>query len=395
MYLTKKISDDIYYVGVNDRQTHLFEGLWELPYGVSYNSYLIKDEKTCLIDTVDALFSEQFVDHLSEVLDGRPLDYLVINHMEPDHSASIKLVRRIWPGVTIIGNSKTFTMLKGFFSIDDNLLEVKDLSTLDLGKHKLEFYLTPMVHWIETMMTYDKTSETLFSGDAFGCFGALNGHVLDTDTDTRNYIPEMVRYYSAIVGKYGVPVQKAFAKTAGLKTSTLCSTHGSDWRERISDVIALYNNLSLYNGKPGCVIVYGTMHGNTERLAETVADSLAAEGVRNIVVHNLSKSSKSTILADIFSYKGLILGCPTYSGELFAPMDELVNMLKLRELKGRYFGCFGTCAWACTSGKKLTAFAESMGYEMVYPTIEQKHAISAESFAQCVELGKAMAEKLK
>lgn len=394
MYLEKKISEDIYYVGVNDRQTKLFEGLWELPAGVSYNSYLIKDDKTCLIDTVDALFAEQFTGRVAETLGGRKLDYLVVNHMEPDHSASIKAVRAMWPDVTIVGNAKTFAMLKGYFGITDNLLEVKDGSVLPLGRHDLSFYLTPMVHWIETMMTYDNSSRTLFSGDAFGCFGALDGHFIDTSFDTRKYIPEMVRYYSTIVGKYGVPVQKAFQKLSSLQISTVCSTHGPVWRERVSDVLALYNHLSLYDGKPGCVIVYGSMHGNTVRLAETIADSLAAEGVRNIIVHDLSASSKARILADIFSYKGLVLGCPTYSNELFPPMAELIEMLRLRDVKPRFYACFGTCSWAGASAKKLAAFGEAMGYETVYPPVGQMHAISEESFRQCVELGKAMAAKL-
>lgn len=395
MYLKKKISEDIYYVGVNDRQTGLFEGLWELPMGVSYNSYIILDEKNCLVDTVDAMFSEQFIEQVGELLAGKQLDYLVINHMEPDHSASVKAVRRRWPEVKIVGNAKTFAMLKGYFSIDDGLVEVKDGSNLELGKHKLEFYLTPMVHWIETMMTYESTTKTLFSGDAFGCFGALNGAVMDTDFDTRKYIPEMVRYYSAIVGKYGMPVQKAFQKLNGLSIDNVCSTHGPVWHIRISDVFALYNHLSLYNGKNGCVIVYGSMHGNTTRLAETIADSLAAEGVRNIVLHDLSKSSKSAILADLFSYKAMILGCPTYSNELFPPMSELLEMLRIRELKHRYYACFGTCSWAGAAAKKLTAFGEAMGYEQVYPAVEQKHAINEESFEKCVEIGKAMAAKLK
>lgn len=394
LYLRKNITEDIYYVGVNDRLTHLFEGLWELPKGVSYNSYLIMDDKTCLVDTVDAAFSETFVSCLQEHLDGRNLDYIVVNHMEPDHSASIKAVRRIWPDVKIVGNAKTFAMLKGYFGIDSGLEEVKDGSEIKLGKHKLQFYMTPMVHWIETMMTYETTTKTLFSGDAFGCFGALNGQVLDTGMDTRKYIPEMVRYYSAIVGKYGMPVQKAFQKLSGLQIETVCSTHGPVWRSRIADVLGLYNNLSLYNGKKGCVVVYGSMHGNTTRLAETVADSMAAEGVRDIVLHDLSASTKSAILADIFSYKGLVLGCPTYSNEIYPPMSELIEMLRIRELKNRYYACFGTCSWAGAAAKKLAQFGENMGFETVFPPVEQKHALDGTNFAQCVELGKAMAAKL-
>lgn len=394
MFLEKKISDDIYYVGVNDRVTHLFEGLWDLPMGVSYNSYLIKDEKTCLVDTVDALFSERFLDHLQELLGGRTLDYLVVNHMEPDHSASIKAVRRVWPGVQIVGNAKTFGMLKGFFGISDGLSEVKDGSTIALGRHTLRFVMTPMVHWIETMMTYDECSKTLFSGDAFGCFGALSGHVLDGGMDTRKYIPEMTRYYSAIVGKYGAPVQKAFQKLAGIEIDTICSTHGPVWRERKADVMALYNHLSLYNGKKGCVIAYGSMHGNTTLLAETVADSLAAEGVRDIILHDLSTARPSQVLADVFSYKGLILGCPTYCNELFPPMGELTEKIRQREVRGRLYGCFATNSWAPAASKRLAAFGEEMKFDCVYPVVAQQHALSEDGFEKCVQLGKAMAAAL-
>lgn len=394
MYLQKQISDGIFYVGVNDRTTDLFEVLWELPKGVSYNSYLIVDEKIVLIDTVDAAFSNVFIDKLDACLQGRAIDYLVINHMEPDHSASIKAVKNRWPNIKIVGNSKTFTMLNGYFGINENLVEVKEGSEICIGKRCLQFIMTPMVHWIETMMTYDKTEGILFSGDAFGCFGALNGAVLDCDMDTEMYFPEMERYYAGIVGKYGSPVQKAIEKLSNKQINMICSTHGPVWKQHVTKVIDCYNTLSLYKAKNSCVIIYGSMHGNTAKMAETIADSMAAAGLKHIIMHDLSRTAPSELLADVFRCKGLILGCPTYSNELFPPMSALLDKIKNREIKHRYYACFGSCSWAGTAKKKLEEFGEQMQFDSVYPAIEEKHAMKEENFEKFVEMGRAMATKL-
>ena len=240
----KKISERIYYVGVNDRNKTLFEGLWPLPNGVSYNAYLIDDEKTCLIDTVEVDFFMPFLENLREVLGDRPLDYVVVNHMEPDHSGSLALIRKYYPQVQVIGNKKTFDMMKGFYQLEDGLIEVKNGDSIELGALTLNFVLTPMVHWPETMMTLCGT--TLFSGDAFGCFGALNGAFVDEQMNCDTYWLEMVRYYSNIVGKYGTPVQMALKKLAGVKVDYICSTHGPVWHEHVERVIALYDRLSKY-----------------------------------------------------------------------------------------------------------------------------------------------------
>lgn len=299
-----EITNNVYYVGVNDRNKALFEGLWPLPFGVSYNSYLIKDEKVCLIDTVEVDFFTQFIETLHRVLGDRQIDYLVVNHMEPDHSGSIALLRKYYPNIQVVGNKKTFGMLSGFYGIDDQTLEVKNGDTLDLGNHKLQFVLTPMVHWPETMVTLDTTDHILFSGDAFGCFGALNGGLIDSEIDTSWCWQEMERYYSNIVGKYGIPVQNALKKLAGVELSYICATHGPVWHEQIDRVLKMYDRMSRYEAVPGLVIVYGTMYGNTERMAEVIARAASKAGVKDIRMYNVSKTHHSYILRDIFHYRG-------------------------------------------------------------------------------------------
>ena len=225
MYKLKEIAEQVYYVGVNDRQKALFEGMWPLPYGVSYNAYLIVDEKTALIDTVDVCYADVFLKKVADALQGRPLDYLIVDHMEPDHAGSIRLLRQLYPNVQIVGNSKTFGMLEGFHGIQDGLYEVKDGDQLSLGRHQLSFHAAPMVHWPEVMVTYDATDKILFSADAFGTYGTLDGAVIDQDMNTEHYWEEMIRYYANIVGKYGNPVQRALQKLSGLEINTICSTH--------------------------------------------------------------------------------------------------------------------------------------------------------------------------
>lgn len=260
-----EISRNIHYVGVNDRTKHLFEGLWPLPLGVSYNSYLIVDKSVVLIDTVDHCYTDLFFEKIKNILGERPIDYLVVNHMEPDHSASINDLCRVYPDIKIIGNSKTIGMIEGFYGIFDKFHEVKDGDRLPLGEKVLTFYMTPMVHWPETMMTYCEDDKILFSGDAFGCFGTLDGGIIDYQMNTEKYWDEMFRYYSNIVGKYGAPVQKALAKLSGIDIQIICSTHGPIWKEEIQKVISIYNKLSLYEGEEGVVIAYGSMYGNTEK----------------------------------------------------------------------------------------------------------------------------------
>ena len=389
----KAVAKDIYYVGVNDRQKALFENLWPLPGGVSYNSYLIVDDKTVLVDTVDICYSDIFFKRVAKLLNGRKLDYLVVDHMEPDHAGSIRLLRQIYPDVKIIGNKQTFGMLAGYHGITDGLHEVKEGDTLDLGHHKLSFYMAPMVHWPEVMVTYEETEKVLFSADAFGTFGTLDGGVLDTDMDTDRFWSEMTRYYANIVGKYGGPVQRALKKLSGLDIQTICSTHGPVWTRQSGDVIALYDRLSRYEGLDGVTIVYGSMYGHTEQMAEDIATALSDGGVRHIAMHNVSKSHGSYILRDVFNYRGLIVGCPTYSGQLYPEVEMVLSEIKLREVKDRLFSYFGSFTWAGAAVKHLAAYAEAMKWEVVGTPVEQKQGISTEE--QCIALGQAMAERLR
>ncbi len=394
MYRLKEIADKIYYVGVNDRQKVLFENMWPLPYGVSYNSYLIVDDKTVLVDTVDVCYADTFLKKIEDALNGRPLDYLIVNHMEPDHAGSIRLLRQLYPDVQIVGNKKTFEMLNGFHGITTGLHEVKEGDSLELGKHTLSFYMAPMVHWPEVMVTYDQTDKILFSADAFGTYGALDGGVLDTELILDHIWDEMRRYYANIVGKYGSPVQKALQKLSGLEIKMICSTHGPVWTKHIPEVVDIYDKLSRYEGEDGVVLVYGSMYGNTEQMAEAIAASLSAHGVKKIVVHNVSKSHSSYILKDLFKYKGVIIGCPTYCNQLYPEVDSLISKIELRELKNRYFGYFGSFSWAGAAVKRLTAFAEKVKWEVVGEPVEQKQGLQPDKYEACWNLGKAMAEKL-
>ena len=395
------ICKDIHYVGVNDRQKYLFEGLWPLPYGVSYNAYLIDDEKTCLVDTVDVAFFSQFIENIRHAIGNKPVDYLVVNHMEPDHSGSIVLLKKFYPDVKIIGNKKTFAMMQGFYGVADDLVEVKNGDFIDLGSHQLAFVLTPMVHWPETMMTLctDTTAEgegkVLFAGDAFGCFGALNGGVVDDNINCDEVWPEMQRYYSNIVGKYGTPVQAALKKLAGTDLSYICPTHGPVWHKHLQRVVAMYNRMSLYDTDPGLVVCYGTMYGNTERMAEVIARAANEEGVRDIVLYNVSKTHHSYILRDIFRYKGLIVGAPTYNTGLYHEMEVLLSEIAGRDIKNHLIGWFGSHGWASKAVGRIAEWNENhLHFEPVGVPVDMRLGMNDDIHAQCVALGKAMAARL-
>ena len=389
------VKGKVHYVGVNDRNKHLFEGMWPLPYGVSYNSYLIDDDIVALVDTVDACFFESYLRKIRSVIGDRPIQYLIINHMEPDHSGSIRLIRQQYPDIILVGNKQTFGMIEGFYGLTGERYEVKDGDFLDLGHHKLRFYLTPMVHWPETMMTFDEADGILFAGDAFGCFGTLDGGFIDTRINLDKYWDEMVRYYSNIVGKYGNPVQKALTKLGSLPITTICSTHGPVWTENIARVVSVYDRLSRYEAEEGVVIAYGTMYGHTEEMAETIASELSAQGIKNIVLHNVSKSDPSYILMDIFKYRGLIIGSPTYCNQIYPEVEALLSKILLREVKGRYLGYFGSFCWAGAAVKRMGEFAEKSKLEVVGDPVEMKQAMKPLTYEQCAHLAKAMADRLK
>ncbi|MDY4890185.1 MAG: FprA family A-type flavoprotein [Prevotella sp.] len=391
----QKITDQIYYVGVNDRNKNLFEGLWPLPDGVSYNSYLIVDDNVCLIDTVEVDFFMPYIKNIQETIGNRPVDYLVVNHMEPDHSGSIALIKKYYPDITIIGNKKTFGMMSGFYGIEGDNMVVNNGDTLSLGHHTLKFVLTPMVHWPETMMTLDMEAKTLFSGDAFGCFGALNGGIVDSDINCDSFWLEMVRYYSNIVGKYGTPVQAALKKLAGVPLDYICSTHGPVWHEHIAKVVGMYDTMSKYETEPGLVICYGTMYGNTERAAEVIARAASEAGVKNIVIYNVSKTHHSYIIRDVFRYGALIVGAPTYNTGLYHEMEVLLDELARRDIKNRLIGWFGSYSWASKAASRIQEINDNrLHYTAVGTPVEIKQSLNDDSYAQCVALGKAMAAEI-
>ena len=388
------IQDKVFYVGVNDRTKHKFEGLWPLPIGVSYNSYLIADnDAVALIDTVDVAFFSEYIDKIQAVIGNRPIDYLIINHMEPDHSGAIALIRKYYPGIKLVGNKKTLEMVQGFYGVvaNDDVC-VADGDTISLGKHQLKFYLTPMLHWHETMMTYDETNKMLFSGDAFGCFGALNGQVIDSKMDVSPYWPEMERYYACILGKFGASVQAGLKKLAGVDIKTICSTHGPIWTQHIPQAIDTYKRLATGETQQGLVICYGSMYGNTERVAEAIAQGAAEAGMRKIIVHNLSVSDMSDVLADIFRYNTLAIGGPTYNGGLFPAVDDLMKRLAGRSVSKHKLALFGGFTWSSQAVKVMQAYNEKMKMELVGTPVEWKQGAHTDALQQAQALGKLLVD---
>ena len=395
MYNKRPVAENIYYIGVNDRQKSLFENYLPLPKGITYNSYLIVDEKVALIDTVDICFSDVYFAKIDAILNDRPIDYLIINHMEPDHAGVIGLVRQKYPAIQMVGNTRTFDMLNGYFCICTQLHEVKDGSSLPLGKRALTFYTAPMVHWPEVMVTYESNDHILFSADAFGSFGTLDGDYLDTLIPADRYRNELRRYYACIVGKYGSPTQALLKKLAPLEIQTICPTHGLVWRQEIKKVIHLYDLWSRYEAEEeGVVIAFGSMYGNTQQLAEAIAEGLVSGGIRNVVIHNVSKTDTSFILSDIFKYKGLIIGSPTYMNAIYPMVEKLLSPIKHRSIKNRLYSCFGSFSWAGAAVKQLTAFADTMGWELVGMPVENKHAVFSEKYQAAFELGQTFANRM-
>jgi flavorubredoxin len=393
----KEVSKGVYYVGVDDHQTALFENLWPLPMGVSYNSYLIIDEKTALIDGVESHEVDSLLSNIQSVKEGASLDYLIVNHMEPDHSGAIPTLSERFPEMQIICNRQTVGMIKGFYPEvpEERFIVVKDGEELSLGDIKLKFVLTPMVHWPETMMTMIEDRGILFAGDAFGGFGALNGNLFDDEADIKPYVEEIYRYYANIVGKYGRFVQNAFGKLAGYDIKMICPTHGLVWRKDLSVILGIYDKLSKYEGEEGVTVAYSSMYGNTRKQAEYIAEQLSNRGIKNVRLYKVGFDNLSYVISDAFRYKGLVVGCPTYSMELFPPIEALMRALKVRELKNRAFGAFTSYAWAPkTTMKRFEEYADDMNMPLVGKS-EMKQALIDESKASLDELIEAIAKGVK
>ena len=365
-----KISDRIYSVGVNDDDKVLFEGLWPIPYGVSYNSYLVVDEKVALIDTVECGFEDEFLANINEAIGGRNIDYLVVNHMEPDHSSIVAYMLETYPGLQIIANAKTVPMLKGYYGTpEERITVVGEGSSLSLGGCTLNFSLIPMVHWPETMVTWLAEENTLFSGDAFGTFGAVAEEIVDEDGTFEQYKDEMTRYYACIVGKYGTPVQTALKKLSGLEIKRICSTHGPVWEQNILQVVALYDRMSRYEVERGVCIVYGSMYGNTAAAADALALELEARGIpyaiHDLAGNNAGELGLSGALRDVFKYDTIIVGSPTYNNGIFPPVETFMKALQARLIKGRRFYAFGSYTWSGASVSLLNSLATAMGFELL------------------------------
>ena len=389
------LAENIFYLGFNDRRTHLFENLWPIPHGVSYNSYLIVDEKIALIDTVERTFIDEYLEQIEILTNGRNVDYLIINHMEPDHSGALKAVVAKYPNITLVGNKKTFDMVANYYKITENLLEVYDESELPLGKHKLTFATIPMVHWPETMVSFEMTERILFSGDAFGSFGTLDGGIFDDELNIANYEEELIRYFSNIVGKYCPHTQRALKKIKTLDIKMVAATHGPVWRSNIGYILDRYEKWSSYTTDPGAVIVFGSMYGNTEKMADAIARQLAVRGVKNIRVYDASKTHASYIISDIFKYKAFIVGSAAYNNELFPSVETLVTKIEHMGIKNHLLGIFGSFGWNGGGVKNLQKFAENIKWELVYEPVEEKGTLKADKFRQCIDLANAMADKLQ
>lgn len=366
----KKISDRIFYVGVNDDDKVLFEGLWPLPVGVSYNSYIVADEKVALIDTVECGFEEEFLANIDEAIGDRQIDYLVVNHMEPDHSSLVSLILERYPSISIVANAKTLPMLAGYYGVPAEKVKVMDEGeSLSLGSCSLSFHMIPMVHWPETMVTWLEEEGTLFSGDAFGTFGSIDEDVVDNEDTFEQFRDEMMRYYSNIVGKYGTPVQAALKKLAGLNVQRICSTHGPVWEKNVADVVALYDRMSRYETERGVCIVYGSMYGNTAAAADALAMELEALGVpyaiHDLAGNNAGELGVSGALRDVFKYDTIVVGSPTYNNGIYPPVETFMKALQSRLIKNRRFYAFGSYTWAGASVRLLNEIAAAQNFEIL------------------------------
>lgn len=390
------VNDWITYVGVNDRLKPMFENQWPLPYGVTYNAYVLEDEKIALLDSVDMHESDTFLPRVHRVLGDRKLDYFVIHHVEPDHSSTVPLIKALYPDVTIVGNKKTFEFLDNFYHIpQENRLVVGEGDTLSLGKHKLTFHMTAMTHWPESMVSYEDQDGILFSQDIFGGFGTLDGNIFDDEIgDLERVCQEACRYYVNVIGKYSQVAARNLKKLEALDVKMICPVHGPVWRSYPEKIMTLYHNLANRASQNGVVLAYGSMYGNTERMADLLARFLAEEGVKNIRVYDLAKTHPSMISAEVWKYRGLILGAPTYNNALFLPMKNLVEILSENKMQNKTIGLFGNYSWSGGGVKEMDAWAETQPFERVAPVVEARSSAKEEDIENLRALAKAMAENL-
>ena len=390
MYNVRKVTEDIVWVGASDRRLALFENIFPIPRGVSYNSYVLLDEKTVLLDTVDASVAGQFFENLEHVLDGRKLDYLIVNHMEPDHCAMIGDLVRRYPEVQVVGNTKTFGMIKQFFGTDfaERAVTVKEGDTLATGAHTLHFVMAP-----EVMVTYDEKDKVLFAADGFGTFGALNGNIFADEVDfDRDWLDDARRYYTNIVGKYGASVQALLKKASGLEIAVICPLHGPIWRENLGYILEKYQKWSTYEAEDQAVVIlYATMYGNTASAADALAGRLAAKGVKKIAVYDVSNTHVSELISEIFRASHVVFAAPTYNGGIYPVMENLLADMKALAVQNKTVALMENGTWAPTTAKQMREkLAELKNVTILDTQITIKSAMAPEQEGQLEALADAI-----
>ena len=400
MYNTKKIADDLFWVGANDRRLSVFEGVYPVPTGVSYNSYLLMDEKTVLLDTADKSVTHQFMENVAHVLGERSLDYLVINHMEPDHCAEIPCIVRKYPNVKIVCNAKIKTMLGQFFDFElpeEQLVLVKEGDTLNTGKHNLTFVFAPMVHWPEVMVTYDTVDKILFSADAFGSFGTVDGNIFADEVDFEHrYMDEARRYYTNIVGKYGPQVQSLLKKASGLEIKMICPLHGFVWRKDFDKFIDKYVKWSTYTPEIQSVLIpYASVYSGTQNVVEILASKLADLGVKDIKIVDTSITDSSYVVSDAFKYSHIVFASTTYNNGIFISMENLLHDIVAHNLQNRKIAIIENGSWAPTSGKLMTDLVSQLkNTEIIGNKLTLKSTIKENQMEEIENLAKAIVETL-
>ena len=400
MHCVKKVTDDLYWIGGSDRRLALFENVYPISRGVSYNSYVLLDEKTVLLDTVDASISGLFFENLEYVLNGRTLDYLIVNHMEPDHCAVIGDVVRRYPDVKLVCNAKTVPMLKQFFNfpVEDRTVIVKEMDTLCTGKHTFAFVMAPMVHWPEAMVSYDTVDKILFSADGFGTFGAINGNLFADEVNfERDWLDDARRYFINIVGKYGVQVQNLLKKAATLEIKMICPLHGPVWRENLGWFIEKYDTWSSYKPEDQAVMIaYASIYGNTENAAEILASKLADKGVKNIAMYDVSVTDPSVIVSESFRCSHLVFAAPSYNGGIFTKMETVLSELKAHSLQNRTVAVMENGTWAPVAGRHMREiFAGMKNIELLEEGVTIRSAVKEAQEASLEALAEKIASSLQ
>ncbi len=398
MHVTRQIAPQIHWVGGNDRRLALFENMFPLPNGVAYNAYLIIDRKVALIDTVDSAITRRYFENIDHVLNGRAVDYLIVNHMEPDHCAGIEELCRRFPEMKIVGRAQTFQMIRQFydFDLEGRTLEVGEADAIDLGTHRLRFFFAPMVHWPEVMFTYEQSRKILFTADAFGA-GALPGNLFSDEMDFEEvFLDETRRYYANIVGKYGLQVQAALKKVSSVQIEMICPLHGPVWRKNLDYILSKYDLWSRYAPeKRGVVVAYASMYGNTENAACALAERLAAMGVEDMRVHDVSKTHISAVISDAFKYSHLVLASPTYNMGLYLGMETLLRDMAALNMRGRKVALIGNGSWAPAAHTVMERMIGDMkDMELLAPPLVIRSALKASQMEALSALAQAVGKSV-